>query len=140
MKKKTMARIGRNDPCPCGSGRKYKKCCLERARIKKGDDHQAYAQKYNIRLKQGNDIEGIRKAGELTVNILRRVASVIEPGLTTDDINTLVQEMTLASGAVPAPLDYKGFPKSVCTSVNEVICHGIPGKGYCRRVTLSMWM
>jgi methionyl aminopeptidase len=56
------------------------------------------------------------------------VESEIRPGITTDDINTLVHEFTIQHGAVPAPLNYRGFPKSVCVSVNEVICHGIPGE------------
>ena len=52
----------------------------------------------------------------------------IRPGITTDEINELVHEFTVAAGAIPAPLNYHGFPKSVCTSVNHVVCHGIPGK------------
>ena len=58
---------------------------------------------------------------------LDRVEAIIRPGITTEAINTLVHEITIARGAIPAPLNYRGFPKSVCTSVNEVICHGIPG-------------
>ena len=58
---------------------------------------------------------------------LRLAEEQIKPGLRTDEINTLVHEFTIQQGAVPAPLNYRGFPKSVCVSVNEVICHGIPG-------------
>jgi methionyl aminopeptidase len=54
------------------------------------------------------------------------VAEIIRPGITTEEINTFVHEDTLRKGAIPAPLNYKGFPKSVCTSINEVVCHGIP--------------
>jgi len=120
--------VGRNDPCPCGSGLKYKKCCL----LKKGPKHRdlknLYLQKYRIRLKEKEDIEGIRKTGQLVLEILQLVKDEIRPGITTDDINTLVHEFTLKNNAVSAPLNYRGFPKSVCVSVNEVVCHGIPGK------------
>lgn len=119
--------MGRNAPCPCGSGRKYKKCCLGSAG--KPENLKAlYAEKYRIRLKEAADIEGIRSAGRLTLDTLGLVESEIRPGITTDDINTLVHEFTIKHGAVPAPLNYRGFPKSVCVSVNEVICHGIPGE------------
>ena len=119
--------MGRNAPCPCGSGRKYKKCCLGSAG--KPENLKAlYAEKYRIRLKEAADIEGIRSAGRLTLDTLDLVESEIRPGITTDDINTLVHEFTIKHGAVPAPLNYRDFPKSVCVSVNEVICHGIPGE------------
>jgi methionyl aminopeptidase len=126
MKNRTL-KVGRNAPCPCGSGRKYKKCCLGSAG--KPENLKAlYAEKYRIRLKEAADIEGIRSAGRLTLDTLGLVESEIRPGITTDDINTLVHEFTIKHGAVPAPLNYRGFPKSVCVSVNEVICHGIPGE------------
>lgn len=126
MKNRTL-KVGRNAPCPCGSGRKYKKCCLGSAG--KPENLKAlYAEKYRIRLKEAADIEGIRSAGRLTLDTLGLVESEIRPGITTDDINTLVHEFTIKHGAFPAPLNYRGFPKSVCVSVNEVICHGIPGE------------
>ncbi len=121
-------KVGRNDPCPCGSGLKYKKCCLVNQNNTIPDIKALYAQRYHIRLKEPDDIEGIRRAGRLAVQLLDRVEAELKPGMTTEDINTIVHEMTVQNGAVPAPLNYKGFPKSVCTSVNEVICHGIPGK------------
>jgi methionyl aminopeptidase len=127
LKHKTK-KVGRNDPCPCGSGLKYKKCCL----LKKDSEHHdlkdLYLQKYRIRLKKKEDIKGIRKAGQLVLEILRLVKETIRPGITTDDINTLVHEFTIRKNAISAPLNYRGFPKSVCVSVNEVVCHGIPGK------------
>ena len=86
-----------------------------------------YARKYNIRLKQKAAVEGIRKAGRLVLETLDMVESKIEPGLVTEEINTLVHKFTVKHHATPAPLNYRGFPKSVCVSVNEVICHGIPG-------------
>ncbi len=87
-----------------------------------------YRQKYNIILKKEKDIQGIRHAGKLAVEILDLVESKIKPGMKTDEINTLVHDYTLKKGAQPAPLNYRGFPKSTCVSVNEVICHGIPGE------------
>lgn len=73
------------------------------------------------------DIEAIRRAGRLVMDTLDLVESHLKPGITTDSINTLVHAFTLKNGATPAPLNYRGYPKSVCISVNEVICHGIPG-------------
>jgi methionyl aminopeptidase len=126
---KRTADIGRNDPCPCGSGRKYKKCCLGKEKpLSSQDLTSLYASKYQIRLKDRKAVEGIRRAGKLVVRLLSMVEKEIHPGMTTEEINTLVHEMTIKNGAIPAPLNYRGFPKSVCVSVNEVICHGIPGK------------
>lgn len=127
MKDKTF-KVGRNDPCPCGSGLKFKKCCLGIDRLEPINLKKLYAQKYKIRFKQDKDIEGIKKAGRLVIDTLNLVEDEIRPGITTDDINTLVHEFTIQNNAIPATLNYKSYPKSVCVSVNEVICHGIPGK------------
>ena len=86
-----------------------------------------YFKKHKIRIKEPKDIEGIKKAGQLALDTLNMVESEIRPGLVTEEINTLVHEFTVSNNAVPAPLNYRGYPKSVCVSVNEVICHGIPG-------------
>ena len=118
-------KIGRNDLCPCGSGRKYKKCCMHKQKV--GNLKDNYFKKHNIRLKEEKDVEAIKKAGKLVVDTLNMIGEYIRPGITTEEINTLVHEYTIKHNAVPAPLNYNGFPKSVCTSVNEVICHGIPG-------------
>jgi methionyl aminopeptidase len=126
MKTRTV-KVGRNDPCPCGSGLKYKKCCLDKNPAPDRDIEELYSSKYGIRLKKERDIEGIRKAGRLVLETLDLVESKIRPGLITDEINTLVHEFTIKHGATPAPLNYRGFPKSVCVSANEIICHGIPG-------------
>jgi len=127
MKMRTV-KVGRNDPCPCGSGFKYKKCCLSSSMTPTRDIEALYSKKYGIRLKKERDIEAIRKAGRLVLETLDLVESKIRPGLVTEDINTLVHEFTIKNGAKPAPLNYRGFPKSVCVSANEIICHGIPGK------------
>ena len=126
MKMKTV-KVGRNDPCPCGSGLKHKKCCLGKSDPGIADLEATYVRKYNIRLKKSADIEGIRKAGRLVLDTLDLLESEIKPGITTDELNTLAHAFTIKNGATPAPLKYRGFPKSICVSVNEVICHGIPG-------------
>lgn len=85
-----------------------------------------YDSLYKIKLKEKKDITGIKKAGRLALDILNYAEEHIAPGITTNYINSLVEEVTAQHGARSAPLNYHGFPKSVCTSVNEVICHGIP--------------
>jgi methionyl aminopeptidase len=118
-------KIGRNAPCPCGSGKKYKNCC--RNSKKERSLKETYKQQYDIIIKTPKQIEGIRRAGVLLMQIMDGVEQMIRPGLVTEEINTFVHAQTIRAGAVPAPLHYRGFPKSVCVSVNEVICHGIPG-------------
>ncbi len=118
-------KIGRNAPCPCGSGKKYKQCCLKNPLQQSVADE--YFKRYSVILKTPEQVAGIEKCGVLLKEIMDGVEAMIRPGLTTEEINTFVHEKTVAAGAVPAPLNYHGFPKSVCTSVNEVICHGIPG-------------
>jgi methionyl aminopeptidase len=125
--KNRMVKVGRNDPCPCGSGLKYKKCCLIKGSVETADLATVYASKYKIRIKTAADIEGIRKAGRLVMDTLDLVESKIRVGMATDEINALVHDVTVKNGAIPAPLNYRGFPKSVCVSPNEVVCHGIPG-------------
>ena len=123
-----MKKIKRNAPCPCGSGLKYKKCCLGKEKLVDERLKEIYAKNFNIRLKEKADVEGIERAGRLVIRTLDLVETKIRPGITTDEINAIVHEFTIKSGAIPAPLNYRGFPKSVCVSVNEVICHGIPGE------------
>lgn len=85
-----------------------------------------YADHYGIKLKDEKDIAGIKKAGRLAIETLDLVENHIKAGITTNYINSLVEEFTNKNDAVSAPLNYNGFPKSVCTSINNVICHGIP--------------
>jgi methionyl aminopeptidase len=122
-------KVGRNDPCPCGSGRKYKKCCIGPAgRAGSQNLAELYLKKHKIRLKGKGDIKGMKRAGHLALETLDLVEAKIKPGMVTEEINTLVHEFTIKNGAIPASLNYRGFPKSVCISVNEMICHGIPGE------------
>lgn len=122
-----QAKTGRNDPCPCGSGLKYKKCCLGKDYSKIKNIKEKYLLDHKIRLKEKADIEALKRAGHIALDCLQLVEGLIEPGIATEDINTLVHEFTIKQGAQPAPLNYRGFPKSVCVSINEEICHGIPG-------------
>ncbi|MEG0795008.1 MAG: type I methionyl aminopeptidase [Odoribacter sp.] len=79
-------------------------------------------------IKTVEQIEGIRRSAAINTAVLDLVAEKIQAGMSTEDINTLVYDYTVANGAIPAPLNYEGFPKSVCTSVNDEVCHGIPDK------------
>lgn len=123
-----FAELGRNDACWCGSGKKYKKC------------HADFDEKLEELYLEGNcvpprsliktqaDIEGIKKSAKVNIGALDEVAKNIKAGCTTEDIDNWVHDFTFDNGAIPAPLNYEGFPKSCCTSVNDVVCHGIPNK------------
>ena len=79
-------------------------------------------------IKTPEQIEGIRRSGVVNTGVLDLVAQEIHEGMSTAAIDKLVFEYTTDHGAIPAPLNYEGFPKSVCTSINEVVCHGIPSE------------
>lgn len=117
-----------NNKCWCGSGKFYNEC------HKFFDKElEEFKKKGNIvpprkLIKNQEQIAGIREASRINTLILDKVASEIKAGMTTEDINKIVHEETLKLGGRPAPLGYCGFPKSVCTSVNNVVCHGIPSK------------
>jgi methionyl aminopeptidase len=81
-----------------------------------------------IDIKGAADIQAMREAGLLAAATLKMIGAWVKPGITTGRLNQLSHEFQLDHGAVPAPLNYKGFPKSICTSVNDVVCHGIPNK------------
>jgi len=119
-------KLQRNDLCWCGSGKKYKKCHLP-------EDKKALQKKMNRtatpidKIHRSDEfIEGMAASCRLAKDTLIMVEELLKVGVTTDTINTWVHEFTLDHGAIPATLNYKGYPKSVCTSLNEVICHGIP--------------
>lgn len=79
-------------------------------------------------IKTPEQIEGIRRSGLINTAVLDLVASKIKAGMSTAEIDKMVYDFTVSHGAIPAPLNYEGFPKSVCTSINEVVCHGIPSE------------
>lgn len=80
-----------------------------------------------IKLHGAEAFAGMRKAGRLAAEALDMITPHVKPGVTTEHLDDLVLEFALDHGAIPAPLNYRGFPKSICTSVNHVVCHGIPG-------------
>ena len=79
-------------------------------------------------IKTPEQIEGIRRSGVVNTGVLDLVAQEIHAGMTTLEIDEMVYDYTVSHGAIPAPLNYEGFPNSVCTSINEVVCHGIPNE------------
>ncbi|MFO0616700.1 MAG: type I methionyl aminopeptidase [Polyangiaceae bacterium] len=81
----------------------------------------------NVSIKSVKEVNALRVACQMAAETLLKVGDMIRPGITTEDINRFVHDDTVRQDAYPAPLNYHGFPKSVCTSVNEVVCHGIPG-------------
>ncbi len=81
-----------------------------------------------IPIKTDSEIDKMKVACQITASILDAVGEIVKPGVTTEHINTFVHNMILENGATPATLNYHGYPKSVCTSVNEVVCHGIPSE------------
>lgn len=80
-----------------------------------------------VRIHDAEDFEHMRKAGRLAAEVLDFIAPHVVPGVTTEALDSLCHAYIVDHGAIPAPLNYRGFPKSICTSVNHVICHGIPG-------------
>lgn len=83
----------------------------------------------NVIIKTPEQIEKMRVAGRLAADVLEMIAPYVEPGISTDELDRICHDyMVNVQGCIPAPLNYHGFPKSICTSVNEVVCHGIPSK------------
>lgn len=121
-----MRTLSRNDVCWCGSGIKYKKCHMASDKESGQSPPGPVSLPSGIIIKSQEQIEGIRRACRLVKETLDALDGLIKPGITTNSINEFVHEFTVSRGAVPAPLNYNGFPKSVCTSINNVICHGIP--------------
>ncbi len=121
-------KLGRNDPCWCGSGKKYKTCHREfdekieeyRLRGAKVPDHKL--------IKTPDQIEKIKESAKINVAVLDEVAEKIRIGMSTEEIDRIVYDTTTKMGGIPAPLHYQGYPKSVCTSLNDQVCHGIPAE------------
>ncbi|HOO71032.1 MAG TPA: methionyl aminopeptidase [Spirochaetota bacterium] len=121
-----MRKLSRNDPCWCGSGKKYKKCHMQSDLERNKMGIKEISLPKGVILKTKQQIEGIRRSSQLTREILDYVEERIKDGITTNEIDRWVHEYTISHGAIPATLGYNGYPKSVCTSLNNVICHGIP--------------
>lgn len=121
-----MHMIDRNSPCWCGSGRKYKKCHYDFDEKLMAYEHRGCMVPEHNMIKTPEQIEKIKASAQVNIAVLDYVAEHIKEGVTTEDIDRWVYEETTRRGAIPAPLNYEGFPKSVCTSIDEVVCHGIP--------------
>ena len=121
-----MSGLGRNEPCWCGSGKKYKKCHADFDEKREALAAAGHVVPPNELIKLPYQIEGIRKSAKVNIAVLDYVADHIRAGISTAEIDRWVHEETLRMGGVPAPLGFEGFPKSVCTSVNNQVCHGIP--------------
>jgi methionyl aminopeptidase len=115
--------INRNDPCWCGSGKKYKKCHLP-GDEKAGKTPVMPKKRYPV--KSPAEIEGMRRAGAFNGELMDYIRPFVKAGTSTGELNTLVHAYTVGHGHKPACLGYRGFPKSLCTSINDVVCHGIP--------------
>lgn len=123
-----MKKINRNDPCWCGCGRKYKVC------------HEAFDAKIAKFASQGHkvpgreiiktpeQIEGIKESCKINIEVLDYIEKTIHAGMSTAEIDKIVYDMTTQMGGIPAPLNYEGFPYSVCTSLNDQVCHGFPSE------------
>ena len=123
-----MNELQRNDPCWCGSGKKYKKCHYAfDERLKLYESQGILVPSHEI-LKTPAQIEKIRESAKINISILDYIGEHIKAGISTQEIDWWVADLTKKAGAVAAPLNYGGFPKSVCTSINEQVCHGIPSE------------
>ncbi len=122
--------ITRNDPCWCGSGKKWKKCHYPKAPLTIDPLTLAkrYLKQYGIVLKTAPQIDKIRHICRITAGILDQLCQSARAGVTTLELDELSRKLHKEKGVIPAPLNYgyPPFPKTICTSLNEVICHGIP--------------
>ncbi|MBF4693157.1 type I methionyl aminopeptidase [Fusibacter ferrireducens] len=126
MYKRFRKKMNKNDLCWCKSGIEYKDC------------HEAFDEKiarYKAQgcivpprkiIKNQVQIDGLRESGKINIAILDFISDKLHIGMTTNQIDALIHEKTLALGGIPATLNYEGYTKSVCTSINDQVCHGIP--------------
>lgn len=143
-----MERIRSNGPCWCGSAKKFKRChgdrrALQRPRVEIGvvaparpvpdhivrPDYVRTGSVSTLRTFQIHDDESLvrmRRACQVAAEVLLETGAAVAPGITTDQLDAIAHEAYIARGAYPSDLHYKGFAKSICTSVNGVICHGVP--------------
>lgn len=118
--------LDRNDLCWCNSGKKYKIChSYIDERIMAYKQNGCKIPSRDI-IKNKVQIEGIRESGKVNIALLDYISEHIQIGMSTNEIDQLIYHKTIELGGIPAPLGYEGFPKSVCTSINHEVCHGIP--------------
>ena len=123
-----MKKPGRNDACWCGSGKKYKKCHIDFDERMEEIEAQGHIIPDHSLIKTKEQIEKIKESAKINIAVLDYVSKHIRAGISTAEIDRWVYEQTVKMGGVPAPLNYQGFPKSVCTSINNEVCHGIPSE------------
>ena len=144
-----MTRLRANDPCWCGSGRKLKRCHGDhtghrRPPVQPGrvtparpvpasiarpdyvDRPGGRPSPAGVQRVTAGDVDALRHAGLVAAEVLAEVGAAVAPGVTTDTLDALAHDAYVRRGAYPSTLHYKGYTKSICTSVNEVVCHGIP--------------
>ena len=121
-------KIGRNDACWCGSGKKYKTCHEAIDRKIAMFKNQGALVPSRALLKTPDQIEKIKESAKINIACLDAVAEQIKAGMSTAEIDKIVYDTTIKYHGIPAPLNYEGFPKSVCTSINDAVCHGIPSE------------
>lgn len=118
----------RNDKCWCGSGKKYKKCHMDFDEQIREYERKGHIVPSTFNIKTPREIEKIKESAVVNTGVLDLVGKKIKAGMSTADIDKLVYDYTIEHGAIPAPLNYEGFPKSCCTSINNEVCHGIPSE------------
>jgi methionyl aminopeptidase len=119
-------RLGRNDPCWCGCGKKYKACHAsfdDRLHRLSQEGHIIPGREL---IKTPHQIAGIKESAKINIAVLDEIGRQIHEGMRLSEIDKIVYDMTTDMGGIPAPLDYEGYPYSVCTSVNDQVCHGFP--------------
>ena len=121
-------KLGRNDPCWCGSHRKYKSCHMNFDEKLENLRSQGILVPDHSLIKTPEQVEGIKASAKINMACLDAVAAEIRAGMSTQEIDDIINRVTTEMGGIPAPLYYEGFPKSVCTSINDVVCHGIPSE------------
>ena len=139
------SKLKSNDPCWCGSGKKFKRChkpsyerivpgrlsprrgCQRGSSRLRGPSPVGASDRSEPDVKTPDVIERLRRTGPAAAEVLAVTGAAVAPGVTTDELDRICHEATIAAGGYPSPLNYQGtYPKSLCTSINEVICHGIP--------------
>lgn len=128
IKKIQNIKMKPTDPCYCHSGLPYNECHLPIEKRLRDLARIGVEVPKREMVKTKEQVEGIRKSAEINIAVLDYVAKNIKEGISTWEIDRWVSEITRDMGGIPAPLNYEGFPKSVCTSVNDQVCHGIPAR------------
>ena len=123
--------MNRNELCWCGSRKKYKKCHEDfddRIASIRYDVLKGQVRPPRKIINNAADIEGIRRAAVINDGVLNLMETLVRPGTDTESLDRAAHDYIVERGGIPACLGFEGFPKSICTSINNVVCHGIPSK------------